>query len=70
MTEGQMKEGAGIGYDEHTIEESIKIVILQLAQLEKVLARPRTFLRLEIDHQLPEGGFEHDRHGVDTDVLR
>ena len=45
-----------------TIKESIQVVILEFAQFQEILARPRTFLRLEIDNQLPEGGLQHDRH--------
>lgn len=45
-----------------TVEEGIKVVIVDLAEFEEVLASIRTCFDLEIDDYVPEGCFQEKRH--------
>lgn len=48
---------------EQTIEEGIKVIIVDLAKFEEVLASFWTCLDLEIDDYVTEGCFQEQRHG-------
>ena len=46
-----------------TVEEGIQRIVLDFTQLEKVFARPRTPVDLEVDHNVAERRLEEDGHG-------
>jgi hypothetical protein len=48
--------------ERRTVEESVEVVVVDLAELEEVLARPRAGLDLEVDDQVPKRRLEQHRH--------
>jgi hypothetical protein len=48
--------------ERRTVEEGVEVVVVDLAELEEVLARPRAGLDLEVDDQVPERRLEQHRH--------